>query len=157
MHNWGVYMQVTDACNACFEQWQTFTQEVLARVLNQLVCFVEIVLYIWNACSTYLISQDKWCSLQVEQIPPPLLFMRTVLQAIGAFPTLVRSLLILGNVIMLSNTFGCYCEPGFRNPTGSWLFTTYKYSSSFEAPHIYSSKLSHLYFTYFPVNMLPSI
>lgn len=52
-------MQVTDACNACFEQWQTFTQEVLARVLNQLVCFVEIVLYIWNACSTYLISQDK--------------------------------------------------------------------------------------------------
>ncbi|KAL3027406.1 hypothetical protein AAZX31_03G049800 [Glycine max] len=53
--------KVTDACNACFEQRQTFTQEVLARVLNQLV----------------------------EQIPPPLLFMRTVLQAIGAFPTLV--------------------------------------------------------------------
>ncbi|MCH98391.1 symplekin-like, partial [Trifolium medium] len=54
-------MQVTDACNACFEQRQTFTQEVLAKVLNQLV----------------------------EQIPLPLLFMRTVLQAIGAFPTLV--------------------------------------------------------------------
>ncbi|WVZ16938.1 hypothetical protein V8G54_009920 [Vigna mungo] len=53
--------KVTDACNACFEQRQTFTQEVIARVLNQLV----------------------------EQIPPPLLFMRTVLQAIGAFPTLV--------------------------------------------------------------------
>ncbi|CAJ1948460.1 unnamed protein product [Sphenostylis stenocarpa] len=53
--------KITDACNACFEQRQTFTQEVLARVLNQLV----------------------------EQIPPPLLFMRTVLQAIGAFPTLV--------------------------------------------------------------------
>ncbi|XP_027335411.1 symplekin isoform X2 [Abrus precatorius] len=53
--------KVTDACNACFEQRQVFTQEVLARVLNQLV----------------------------EQIPPPLLFMRTVLQAIGAFPTLV--------------------------------------------------------------------
>lgn len=52
LHNWGVYMQVTDACNACFEQRQTFTQEVLARVLNQLVCYVEIVLYIWNAYST---------------------------------------------------------------------------------------------------------
>ncbi|XP_057458504.1 uncharacterized protein LOC130749200 isoform X2 [Lotus japonicus] len=53
--------RVTDACNACFEQRQIFTQEVLAKVLNQLV----------------------------EQIPLPLLFMRTVLQAIGAFPTLV--------------------------------------------------------------------
>ncbi|CAL0329563.1 unnamed protein product [Lupinus luteus] len=53
--------KVTDACNICFEQRQTFTQEVLAKVLNQLV----------------------------EHIPLPLLFMRTVLQAIGAFPTLV--------------------------------------------------------------------
>ncbi|KAJ4850033.1 hypothetical protein Tsubulata_040849 [Turnera subulata] len=53
--------QVTDACNACFEQRQIFTQPVLAKVLNQLV----------------------------EQIPLPLLFMRTVLQAIGAFPALV--------------------------------------------------------------------
>ncbi|GAA0148756.1 hypothetical protein LIER_08109 [Lithospermum erythrorhizon] len=53
--------KVTDACNACFEQRQIFTQQVLAKVLNQLV----------------------------EQIPLPLLFMRTVLQAIGAFPTLV--------------------------------------------------------------------
>ncbi|PON51152.1 Coatomer beta subunit [Parasponia andersonii] len=54
-------IQVTDACNACFEQRQTFTQQVLAKVLNQLV----------------------------EQIPLPFLFMRTVLQAIGAFPALV--------------------------------------------------------------------
>ncbi|XP_062095189.1 uncharacterized protein LOC133801071 isoform X2 [Humulus lupulus] len=53
--------KVTDACNACFEQRQTFTQQVLAKVLNQLV----------------------------EQIPLPVLFMRTVLQAIGAFPALV--------------------------------------------------------------------
>ncbi|KAK7287499.1 hypothetical protein RIF29_00779 [Crotalaria pallida] len=53
--------KITDACNVCFEQRHTFTQEVLAKVLNQLV----------------------------EQIPLPLLFMRTVLQAIGAFPTLV--------------------------------------------------------------------
>ncbi|XP_021753889.1 uncharacterized protein LOC110719305 isoform X3 [Chenopodium quinoa] len=53
--------KVTDACNACFEQRQLFTQQVIAKVLNQLV----------------------------EQIPLPLLFMRTVLQAIGAFPALV--------------------------------------------------------------------
>ncbi|KAM7271711.1 hypothetical protein ACFE04_030925 [Oxalis oulophora] len=53
--------KVTDACNACFEQRQIFTQQVIAKVLNQLV----------------------------EQIPLPLLFMRTVLQAIGAFPALV--------------------------------------------------------------------
>ncbi|XP_024187491.1 uncharacterized protein LOC112192134 [Rosa chinensis] len=53
--------KVTDACNACFEQRQIFNQQVLAKVLNQLV----------------------------EQIPLPLLFMRTVLQAIGAFPALV--------------------------------------------------------------------
>ncbi|XVF08283.1 hypothetical protein REPUB_Repub06bG0213100 [Reevesia pubescens] len=54
--------KVTDACNACFEQRQIFTQQVLAKVLNQLV----------------------------EQTPLPLLFMRTVLQAIGAFPALVE-------------------------------------------------------------------
>ncbi|KAI3957908.1 hypothetical protein MKW92_021946 [Papaver armeniacum] len=53
--------KVMDACNACFEQRQVFTQQVLSKVLNQLV----------------------------EQIPLPLLFMRTVLQAIGAFPALV--------------------------------------------------------------------
>lgn len=53
--------KVTDACNVCFQQRQIFTQQVLAKVLNQLV----------------------------EQIPLPLLFMRTVLQAIGAFPALV--------------------------------------------------------------------
>ncbi|KAG8377028.1 hypothetical protein BUALT_Bualt09G0125500 [Buddleja alternifolia] len=54
--------QVTDACNACFEQRQIFSQQVLAKVLNQLV----------------------------EQIPLPMLFMRTVLQAIGVFPSLVE-------------------------------------------------------------------
>lgn len=53
--------KVTDACSACFEQRTVFTQQVLAKVLNQLV----------------------------EQTPLPLLFMRTVIQAIGAFPTLV--------------------------------------------------------------------
>ncbi|XP_027065650.2 uncharacterized protein [Coffea arabica] len=53
--------KVTEACNTCFEQRQIFTQQVLAKVLNQLV----------------------------EQTPLPLLFMRTVLQAIGAFPSLV--------------------------------------------------------------------
>uniref|UniRef100_A0A7N0VDI7 Symplekin n=1 Tax=Kalanchoe fedtschenkoi TaxID=63787 RepID=A0A7N0VDI7_KALFE len=54
--------RVTDACNVCFQQQLIFTQQVLAKALNQLV----------------------------EQIPLPLLFMRTVLQAIGAFPDLVE-------------------------------------------------------------------
>ncbi|XP_076904696.1 uncharacterized protein LOC143560239 [Bidens hawaiensis] len=53
--------KVTDACNTCFQQRQIFTQQVLAKVLNQLV----------------------------EQIPLPLLFMRTVIQTISAFPSLV--------------------------------------------------------------------
>ncbi|RCV14667.1 hypothetical protein SETIT_2G443400v2 [Setaria italica] len=53
--------KVMDACSACFEQRTIFTQQVLAKTLNQLV----------------------------EQIPLPLLFMRTVMQAIGVFPALV--------------------------------------------------------------------
>ncbi|KAL2622737.1 hypothetical protein R1flu_002942 [Riccia fluitans] len=53
--------KVMDACSACLQQRTVFTQQVLAKVLNQLV----------------------------EQTPLPLLFMRTVIQAVGAFPTLV--------------------------------------------------------------------
>ncbi|XP_071722740.1 uncharacterized protein [Rutidosis leptorrhynchoides] len=53
--------KITEACSACFEQRQVFTQQVLARALNQMV----------------------------DQVPLPLLFMRTVIQAIDAFPTLV--------------------------------------------------------------------
>nr|GEX60040.1 hypothetical protein [Tanacetum cinerariifolium] len=53
--------KVTDACSACFEQRTVFTQQVLAKALNQMV----------------------------DQTPLPLLFMRTVIQAIDAFPTLV--------------------------------------------------------------------
>ncbi|KAG2647814.1 hypothetical protein PVAP13_2KG241400 [Panicum virgatum] len=53
--------KVMDACSACFEQRTIFTQQVLAKALNQLV----------------------------EQIPLPLLFMRTVMQAIGVFPALL--------------------------------------------------------------------
>lgn len=36
------------------------------------------------------LKNDQPPFLQVEQIPLPILFMRTVLQAIGAFPALVR-------------------------------------------------------------------
>ncbi|KAK6940297.1 Symplekin C-terminal [Dillenia turbinata] len=50
-----------DACSACFEQRTVFTQQVLAKALNQMV----------------------------DQVPLPMLFMRTVIQAIDAFPTLV--------------------------------------------------------------------
>ncbi|KAJ1284912.1 hypothetical protein BS78_03G241800 [Paspalum vaginatum] len=53
--------KVTDACTACFEQRTVFTQQVLEKSLNQLV----------------------------DRIPIPLLFMRTVIQALGAFPALV--------------------------------------------------------------------
>ncbi|XP_055835748.1 uncharacterized protein LOC129904233 [Solanum dulcamara] len=53
--------KITDACSACFEQRTVFTQQVLAKALRQMV----------------------------DQSPLPLLFMRTVIQAIDAFPTLV--------------------------------------------------------------------
>ncbi|KAL2637863.1 hypothetical protein AAZV13_06G083000 [Glycine max] len=53
--------KITDACSACFEQRTVFTQQVLAKALNQMV----------------------------DQTPLPLLFMRTVIQAIDAFPALV--------------------------------------------------------------------
>ncbi|OAY74953.1 Symplekin [Ananas comosus] len=53
--------KITDVCTACFEQRTVFTQQVLASSLNQLV----------------------------EKVPLPLLFMRTVIQAVDAFPTLV--------------------------------------------------------------------
>lgn len=50
-----------DACSTCFEQRTVFTQQVLAKALNQMV----------------------------DRTPLPLLFMRTVIQAIDAFPALV--------------------------------------------------------------------
>lgn len=53
--------KIMDACSACFEQRTVFTQQVLAKALNQMV----------------------------DQTPLPLLFMRTVIQAIDAFPKLV--------------------------------------------------------------------
>ncbi|KAM1968608.1 hypothetical protein ACFX15_043496 [Malus domestica] len=52
--------KITDACSACFEQRTVFMQ-VLAKALNQIV----------------------------DQTPLPLLFMRTVIQAIDDFPSLV--------------------------------------------------------------------
>ncbi|TKW16202.1 hypothetical protein SEVIR_5G284300v4 [Setaria viridis] len=53
--------KITDACKACFEQRTVFTQQVLEKALNQMV----------------------------DRIPIPLLFMRTVIQALDAFPALV--------------------------------------------------------------------
>uniref|UniRef100_A0A7I4D0A7 Symplekin n=1 Tax=Physcomitrium patens TaxID=3218 RepID=A0A7I4D0A7_PHYPA len=52
--------KVMDACATCLQQRTVFTQQVLAKVLNQLV----------------------------EQTPLPLLFMRTVIQAVHSFPSL---------------------------------------------------------------------
>ncbi|CAA0840739.1 Unknown protein [Striga hermonthica] len=53
--------KITEACSACFEQRTVFTQQVLAKALDQMV----------------------------DRTPIPMLFMRTVIQAIDAFPTLV--------------------------------------------------------------------
>ncbi|KAL6614682.1 hypothetical protein ACP70R_036952 [Stipagrostis hirtigluma subsp. patula] len=53
--------KVIEACTACFEQRTVFTQQVLEKSLNQLV----------------------------DRVPIPLLFMRTVIQALDAFPALV--------------------------------------------------------------------
>ncbi|GAB2256376.1 hypothetical protein Droror1_Dr00010154 [Drosera rotundifolia] len=53
--------KVMDACSACFEQRMVFTEKVLAKALSQMV----------------------------ERNPLPLLLMRTVIQAIDAYPTLV--------------------------------------------------------------------
>ncbi|XP_024535629.1 symplekin isoform X2 [Selaginella moellendorffii] len=53
--------KVTEACSACLQQRNVFNQDVLAKVLNQLV----------------------------EQTPLPKLFMRTVIQAVGTFRSLV--------------------------------------------------------------------
>ncbi|KAH7524822.1 hypothetical protein FEM48_Zijuj06G0159900 [Ziziphus jujuba var. spinosa] len=53
--------EITEACSACFEQRTVFTQQVLAKALSQMI----------------------------DQTPLPLLFMRTVIQAIDAFPSLV--------------------------------------------------------------------
>ncbi|CAN1289762.1 SYMPK [Linum perenne] len=53
--------KITEACTACFEQRTVFSQQVLAKALSEMV----------------------------DQAPLPLLFMRTVIQAIDAFPNLV--------------------------------------------------------------------
>ncbi|TVU35442.1 hypothetical protein EJB05_17332 [Eragrostis curvula] len=53
--------KIIEACTTCFEQRTVFTQQVLERSLNQLV----------------------------DRVPIPVLFMRTVIQALDAFPALV--------------------------------------------------------------------
>lgn len=54
--------KIMEACTVCFEQRHMFTQQVLAKALNQLV----------------------------EQTPLPLLFMRTVIQSVNIHPGLVE-------------------------------------------------------------------
>lgn len=75
-----------EACSACFEQRHVFTQQVLAKVLNQLVCTFEITS---SACFFHVIIDLLPFFSQVEQIPLPLLFMRTVIQALSVYPALV--------------------------------------------------------------------
>ena len=83
----GDSFQVTDACTACFEQRTVFTQQVLEKSLNQLVLTLPLQLeFCASLFSSCLII---WTVLQVDRIPIPLLFMRTVIQALDAFPALV--------------------------------------------------------------------
>jgi len=90
--------QITDACSACFEQRTVFTQQVLAKALNQMVC--KMLLYcklsFGNLSSSFIFL--CYCfDFQVDQTPLPLLFMRTIIQAIDAFPTMVIAALSLRN------------------------------------------------------------
>lgn len=51
--------------------------------------------------------------MQVEQTPLPLLFMRTVIQAVGTFPTLVSSeplSLFLQGIVKLEDVRVCLLE-----------------------------------------------
>ncbi|KAK5831981.1 hypothetical protein PVK06_015780 [Gossypium arboreum] len=79
--------KITDACSACFEQRTVFTLQVLAKALNQMVCVCTM--YLGLIPCFYICSNVFLNGIQVDQIPLPLLFMRTVIQAIDAFPTMV--------------------------------------------------------------------
>ncbi|KAB2030375.1 hypothetical protein ERO13_D05G218680v2 [Gossypium hirsutum] len=87
--------KIMDACSACFEQRTVFTQQVLAKALNQMVCVCTMYLGL-DACSACFEQRTvftqqvlaKALNQMVDQIPFPLLFMRTVIQAIDAFPTM---------------------------------------------------------------------
>ncbi|MQM12157.1 hypothetical protein Taro_045069, partial [Colocasia esculenta] len=56
-----IYLQIMEVCTTCFEQKTVFTQHVFVRALNELI----------------------------ERTTVPLLFMRTVIQAVDAFPSLI--------------------------------------------------------------------
>lgn len=46
--------QITDACSACFEQRTVFTQQVLAKALNQMV-FIYVLCYLgWVPCLIFI-------------------------------------------------------------------------------------------------------
>ncbi|KAG0458495.1 hypothetical protein HPP92_023324 [Vanilla planifolia] len=59
--------KITEACTACFEQRTVFTQQVLEKSLNCLV----------------------------DKTPLPLLLMRTVIQTIDAFPSMVDFIMVI--------------------------------------------------------------
>lgn len=42
------FIQVTDACTACFEQRTVFTQQVLAKALNQMVLPINCIYFLLN-------------------------------------------------------------------------------------------------------------
>lgn len=102
----GDSFQVTDACTACFEQRTVFTQQVLEKSLNQLVHTLPLLLeFCVSLFSSCLIS---WTVLQVDRIPIPLLFMRTVIQALDAFPALVCWFLFWVNTQRILSVYICW-------------------------------------------------
>jgi hypothetical protein len=89
-----IFFQVIDACTACFEQRTVFTQQVLEKSLNKLVLT-------WAHCNhvqyflIYSFCLVVHPVMQVDNVPIPLLFMRTLIQALDAFPALVCFRLLL--------------------------------------------------------------
>lgn len=70
-----------------------FTQQVLAKALNEMVCKCHLQA---NTKSLNIISNSFFQYFKIYQVDRdhlPLLFMRTVIQAIDAFPKLVCYLL----------------------------------------------------------------
>lgn len=94
-----MHYQITDACSACFEQRTVFTQQVLAKALNQMVRGFSMLANNTGCTSILFCLIVK--NFQVDQTPLPLLFMRTVIQAIDAFPALVSWFSIIGTHALL--------------------------------------------------------
>ncbi|CAN1289759.1 Sympk [Linum perenne] len=93
-------LQITEACTACFEQRTVFSQQVLAKALSEMV----------------------------DQAPLPLLFMRTVIQAIDAFPNLLPPPQLesaLNKYVNLRSPLAAYAtQPSVKNSLPRYMLFT---------------------------------